>query len=56
MVFTQPGGKLSDMRDVKNLAGNSDIQLELQPVANGIYTVVFPNNKDKLLWRVIVSN
>ena len=56
VVYNQLGEQIYELRDVTTTAGKFDAQIDLRPISNGMYTVVFRNNSYKVVKRVIVNN
>ena len=55
MVYNQIGAKLFEMRDVKTTGGKFETQIDLRPIANGMYTVVFMNSEYKVVKKVLIN-
>ena len=55
-VYNQIGVKLFEMKNVKVVNGKSDTQIDLRPLTNGIYIVVFMNKDYQVIKRVLVTN
>ncbi|MDP1622752.1 MAG: T9SS type A sorting domain-containing protein, partial [Bacteroidales bacterium] len=56
-VYNLLGEKFYELRDVTTFAGvKFDTQIDLRPIARGIYTVVFLNNDHKIIRKMIVKN
>ena len=53
-VFNQLGAKIYELGDVQ-VNGTFEKQVDLRPVANGIYSVVFLNSDHKMVKKVIVN-
>lgn len=56
LVYNQLGEQIYELRNVATTAGKFDAQIDLRPISNGMYTVVFRNNSYKVVKRVIVNN
>jgi hypothetical protein len=54
LVYNQLGSKIFELRDVQ-VNGTFEKQIDLRPVANGIYTVVFLNSAHKVVRKVLVN-
>ena len=52
-VFNQLGAKIYELGDVQ-VNGNVEKQIDLRPVPNGVYSVVFINNEHKVVKKVLV--
>jgi len=55
-IYNQLGEQIYILRDVATTGGKLDTQIDLRPIANGMYTVVFTNSSYKVVKRVIVNN
>jgi len=56
IVYNQLGEKLYELRDVKTSGGKFETQIDLRPVSDGMYTVVFLNSSYKIVKKVIMNN
>ena len=56
IVYDQLGAKFLEMRDLKTVGGILDTRIDLRPVTDGIYFVVFLNNENKIVKRILVKN
>jgi len=54
-VYNQLGSKVFELRDVTAVGGKYDTQIDLRPLANGIYSVVFQNNVHKVVRKILVK-
>ena len=54
LVYNQLGSKIFELSDVQ-VNGTFEKQIDLRPVANGIYTVVFLNSEHKVVRKVLVN-
>ena len=52
-VFNQLGAKIYELGDVQ-VNGNVEKQIDLRPVPNGVYSVVFINSEHKVVKKVLV--
>ena len=55
-VYNQIGSKLLELKNVNVVGGKSDTQINLRPLSNGVYIVVFMNNDYQVVKRVLVNN
>jgi hypothetical protein len=55
IVYNQLGGKLFELRDVKTVGGIYDTQIDLRPIASGMYSVVFMNSEHKVVKKVLIN-
>jgi len=55
-IFNQIGSRIYELKDVGVTRGSYEKQIDLRPVASGIYTVVFLNSSYKVVKKVIVNN
>jgi len=53
-VFNQLGAKVFELNDLQ-VNGTVEKQVDLRPIANGIYSVVFLNSEHKVVKKVIVN-
>ena len=53
-VYNQLGAKIFELNDVQ-VNGTSEKQIDLRPVANGIYSVVLRNSEHKVVKKVLIS-
>jgi hypothetical protein len=56
IVYNQLGEKLYELHDVKTSGGKFETQIDLRPVSDGMYTVVFLNSSYKIVKKVIMNN
>jgi len=54
-VYNQLGAKIFGLGDVQ-VNGTFEKQIDLRPVAGGIYSVVFLNSKHKVVKKILVNN
>ena len=54
VVYNQIGAKIFELGDV-HVNGTFEKQIDLRPVANGIYSVVFLNSEHKVVRKVLVN-
>ena len=54
MVYNQLGAKICELKDVL-VNGNFEKQVDLRPVASGVYSVVFLNSEHKVVRKVLVN-
>ncbi len=56
LVYDQLGATFLAMRDLKTTGGKLDTRVDLRPISDGIYFVVFMNSENKVVKRIIVKN
>jgi len=56
IVYNQIGELLFERRNVTTTAGEFETQIDIRPVANGMYLVVFMNSQNKVIKRFFVNN
>jgi len=54
-VYNLLGEKMYELRDVRTEGGRFDAQIDLRPIARGIYTVVFVNGEHKVVRKMVVN-
>ena len=54
LVYNQLGSNIFELSDVQ-VNGTFEKQIDLRPVANGIYTVIFLNSEHKVVRKVLVN-
>jgi hypothetical protein len=54
VVYNQIGAKIYELKDVQ-VNGTFEKQVDLRPVANGVYSVVFLNSEHKVVRKVLVN-
>jgi hypothetical protein len=55
-VYNQIGGIVFELLDVKIVGGKFDTRIDLRPVPNGMYLVVFKNSQFKIIRKFFVNN
>jgi hypothetical protein len=55
MVYNMVGAKLYELKDVKTVGGNFEAQIDLRPVATGMYSVIFMNSEHKIVKKVLIN-
>ena len=53
-IYNQIGAKIYELKDVQ-VNGTFEKQIDLRPVANGVYSVVFLNSVNKVVKKVLVN-
>ena len=56
LVYNQLGSKLYELAGVKTVGGKYDMQIDLRPITNGIYFVVFMNSENKIVRKIFINN
>ena len=54
-VYNLLGEKLYEQRDVTTSGGRYDTQIDLRPIARGVYSVVFLNSQYKVVKKMVVK-
>ena len=54
VIYNQLGAKIYDFGDIR-VNGTFEKQIDLRPIANGIYSVVFLNSEHKVVKKVLVN-
>jgi hypothetical protein len=54
-VFNLLGEKFYELKDVKTTGGRFDTQVDLRPIARGIYSVVFLNRENMVVKKMVVN-
>ncbi len=55
VIYNQLGGKLFEIRDVATVGGKFETRIDLRPIPNGIYSVVFMNSEYKVVKKVLIN-
>jgi len=56
IVYNQIGEMLFERRNVTTTAGEFETQIDIRPVPNGMYLVVFMNSQNRVIKRFFVNN
>ena len=54
-IYNMYGSKVYEQRNMKMNGGRLEQQIELPPLANGVYSVVFSSGKNKVSKRIVVQ-
>jgi hypothetical protein len=54
-IYNMYGSKVYELRNLKLNGGSLEQQIELPPLANGFYSVVFSSGKNKVYRRIVVQ-
>ena len=53
-VYNQVGVNMFELRDIHLIGGNAEIRIDLRPIANGIYSVIFLNSEHAVVKRILI--
>jgi len=56
LVYDMIGGKVFALPETRTVGGKLDLQIDLRPITNGLYFVVFLNSQYKVIKRIEVQN
>jgi hypothetical protein len=54
IIFNQLGAKIYELKDVQ-VNGTFEKQIDLRPIATGVYSVMFLNSEHKVVKKVLVN-
>jgi hypothetical protein len=54
LIYNQLGSKIHELRDVQ-VNGTLEKQIDLRPIPNGVYSVIFLNSSQKIVRKVLVN-
>jgi hypothetical protein len=54
-VYNQFGVKLFGLSDATTVGGKFETQIDLRPVASGMYLVAFMNSEHKVVRKIVVN-
>ena len=55
IIYNQLGTKLFELHDVTTVGGVFETRIDLRPITNGIYTIVFQNGEHKVVRKVLIN-